>query len=138
MYSIDLKQGYFTHKINARFATLKPFYIMWMPMQMAKYEQLKNSFVQKKQEIDWSVGMIEKAKMFGFGWIGLSDKDGEEEVNQEFLAYKLVGDYKQMKVAYSKIMKDYPNIKEMYNLYLTDLNQTKPEENITYILFNLK
>jgi hypothetical protein len=129
---------YFKHTINDKFVTLKTFYIMWMPVQMNKYDELKNNFATANKQINWQTGMLEKAKAFGFGWIGLKDKDGDKEINQEFLAYKIIGDYKQMKDAYSKIMKDYKNIDQMYNLYLTDPKTTKIEENITYILFNLK
>jgi len=82
--------------------------------------------------------MIEKSVMFGFGgWLGLSAPDGDKEINKDFVAYRIIGDYSQIKSAYQKVMKDYPKIKELYTLYLTDPSVTKKEENITLILIDL-
>ena len=73
--------------------------------------------------------------MIGFGKIGLTHESGDWIVKDEFVAYKLVGDYAKMKDIYQQIMKDFPSASGFYNLYLTDPNVTPIAENITYILF---
>jgi hypothetical protein len=55
-------------------------------------------------------------------------------ISQDFIAYEIVGDYRQMKDIYAKIMQDYPEAKDYYNLYLTDPSMTPMEENRTWIL----
>ena len=82
--------------------------------------------------------MIEQAKYFGFGKIGLTHETGDWEIVGDFIAYKIVGDYNQMRSAYRKIQKDYPKAQNFYNVYLTDPNITKMEENITYIIFQVQ
>ena len=133
--NLQLKDGYFIHHVDASFITKNLFYILHMPIQMKKYEELKNEVKNQGKTIDWTVGMIEKSKMFGMGWIGLADPAGTVKVEGDFIAYKMIGDYKQFKNVWKKIMTDYPKITEAYHIYMTDPNVTKMEENITYIIF---
>jgi hypothetical protein len=138
MPNLIVKQGYEPYTINTKFKTIKPFYFMYMPVPMSKYEDLKNIFKKENREIDFKIGMLEKSVMFGFGgWLGLAAVDGDKEIDQDFVAYRIVGDYSQIKTAYQKVMKDYPKAKELYSLYLTDPNITKKEENVTLILIEL-
>jgi hypothetical protein len=138
MPNLIVKQGYEPYTINTKFKTIKPFYFMYMPVPMSKYEDLKNIFKKGNREIDFTVGMIEKSVMFGFGgWIGLAAQDGDKEINQDFVAYRITGDYSQIKSAYQKVMKDYPQAKQLYSLYLTDPSTTKMDENVTLILIEL-
>jgi hypothetical protein len=111
---------------------------MYMPVQMSKYNELKDDFRKNNMPINWEIGMIEQASLFGFGTIGLENASGSWKIEEEFVTYKVIGDYKQMKDAYSKIRKDYPKSCNFYNLYLTDPNITKMEENITYIMFQVQ
>jgi hypothetical protein len=137
----NLKPGYFTHRIDTTFITVPSFYLWYMPIPMSMYESFKKKVAQMGIIIDWSVGMLESPRKFGFGWIGVpyaTTTSSSVSIAKDFIAYKIVGDYKQMKDAYKKIMMDYPNILESYHLYLTDPNVTAMENNITYILFTLK
>jgi hypothetical protein len=137
----DLKPGYFSHRINAQFITVPSFYFFYMPVPMSMYESFKKKLVNMGITIDWSVGMIESPRKFGYGWLGVpyqNQTSSSITVSQDFIAYKIIGDYKQMKNAYKKIMTDYPDILESYNLYLTDPNVTPLSDNVTYILFRLK
>lgn len=133
--ALEIKVGYFLHKLNSNFVTKKVFYFLYMPVPMSKYEELKNDFTSAGKNINWTIGMIEKPKMFGYSWIGLSDVTGDTKIEGDFVAYKMVGNYTQFKSAWKKIMNDYPKMTEAYHLYLTDPNVTKMEENITYIVF---
>ena len=138
---INLKPGYFTHRINSTFITAPSFYLWYIPIPMSVYELFKKKISQMGIIIDWSVGMLESPRKFGFGWLGVpyqNQTSSSVAISKDFIAYKLVGDYKQMKDIYKKIMTDYPTILESYHLYLTDPNITKIEDNITYILFTLK
>jgi hypothetical protein len=139
--NLQLKDGYFKHVIKENFLTKSLFFFRFMPLQMNKYEELK-----KEYQTNWKVGMIEKATLVGNGWIGVQIKSEDKQltsykhrvkhIDEEFLAYKIIGDYSQLREVYGKIMKDYPQVKNYYNLYLTDPKITKKEENIAYILFN--
>ena len=131
----NLKLNYFKHSVDARFVSKKLFFWFWKPVQMAKYDELKTEFRAKSWGIDFGIGMIEQATMIGFGKIGLTHESGDWIVKDEFVAYKLVGDYAKMKDIYQQIMKDFPSASGFYNLYLTDPNVTQIAENITYILF---
>ncbi len=137
----DLKPGYFSHRINAQFITVPSFYFFYIPVPMSMYESFKKKLVNMGITIDWSIGMIESPRKFGYGWLGVpyqNQTSSSITVSQDFIAYKIIGDYKQMKNAYKKIMTDYPDILESYNLYLTDPNVTPLSDNVTYILFRLK
>ncbi|MDR2541745.1 MAG: hypothetical protein LBD11_08675 [Candidatus Peribacteria bacterium] len=132
-----LLPGYFSHHINAHFVSEKMFYMMYMPMQKKKYETFTKAFKKKYGEVKWNTGMIEHGVRFGNGRIGFEHPSGDKSINQEFIAYKMLGDYKQMGEVYKKIMKDYPKAKDFYTLYLTDPRETPVDENKTRILIQL-
>lgn len=135
---MNLLPDYFLHRIEARFVSKKMFYCVYMPVQMSKYNELKDDFRKNNLPINWEMGMIEKACVLGFWTIGLTHESGDWNIEEEFIAYKLIWDYSQMKDTYAKIRKDYPKSCNFYNLYLTDPNITKMEENITYIMFQVQ
>ena len=128
--------NYFKHSLNHTFITHRPFYIMWMPMFMSCYQKLKNA-VWPGKEMDWSVGMIEQGKMLWRGriWVATSTGEWDRQLEWEFTAVEIIWAYSQMKTVYPQIMKENPHAKEYYTLYLTDPNETKKEENKTWILF---
>jgi hypothetical protein len=137
----DLKPGYFSYRVNARFITVPSFYFFYMPVPMSMYESFKKKLTNMGITIDWSIGMIESPRKFGMGWLGVAydhNTTSSVVIEKDFIAYKMLGDYKQMRDVYKKIKIDYPNILESYHLYLTDPKITKMEDNITYILFTLK
>jgi hypothetical protein len=82
--------------------------------------------------------MLEHATLQGNGWIGLAHPEGDLHISQDFIAYEITGDYSQMKDAYAKIMQDYPQAEDYYNLYITDPSVTPMEENRTRILVQVK
>ena len=131
----ELKQGYFKYSINSKFTTRKMFFLMFIPIFKNGYQKLKQE-AEKSGGMDWSVGMIERATMFGNGWIGVPSNQGKMEINEEFYAYKVVGKYSNLREGYQKVMKDYPNAQKFYNIYITDPDVTPEAENITYIVFN--
>jgi len=47
MSELIVKQGYESYSVNAKFKTIKPFYFMYIPVPMGKYEELK-IFLKKK------------------------------------------------------------------------------------------
>ncbi len=79
--------------------------------------------------------MIEQWRMFWFGRIGVASDEWDWRLEGEFTWVEIIGDYKQMKVVYPQIMKEHPDKKEFYNVYLTDPNEVAMEENKTWILF---
>lgn len=133
----QIKEWYFEFDVNAKFMTKSMFYLMHIPMQMGNYTKLRDSAKSKWIDFDNCIGMIESAKAFWFGWIGMESSEGDKEVKGNFIAYEMVWDYKQMKQIYKKIMSDYPNSKNFYNLYRTNPSITPLEKNITYILFQI-
>jgi hypothetical protein len=132
---LELKDGYFTHPLDHHFTSKSMPYALYMPLAKGRYSDIKSEFRNAKKDINWSVGMIEAPKMFGLGWIGLEEKNGDKYVSGEFIGYKIVGDYAQFRYVWKKIMTDYPKISEAYHLYMTDPDVTAMEENITYIIF---
>jgi hypothetical protein len=135
---MQLLPDYFAHTLDTKLISKKMAYCAYMPIQMGKYNDLKEAFRYNKMPIDWNTGMIEQAKSFGFGKIGLAHETGDWEIHDDFIAYKIVGEYSQMRTAYRKIKQDYPTSENFYNVYLTDPNVTKVEENITYIVFQIQ
>ncbi len=95
-HMVKLLPGYFTHKIKENFISKSAFYLMYMPMQKAKYDELKKEFLTDYGHINRKEGMIEKAVGFGFGWIGLAHPHGDKYIDEEFIAYEIIGDYAQM------------------------------------------
>lgn len=85
--------------------------------------------------------ILEKGKMFGFGWIGVEvetpnqKRDDVIQVSGNFDVYEHKGPYKTLGKAYKKIMKERPGAKEYYNLYLDDPEKTNPQELRTQIYF---
>lgn len=124
---------YFTHRLNARFETRRPFYVMRKPLNMKCYKKLKEDVVD--MDIDRSVWMIEQATMFWRGMIGVASSDGDFVIDGEFTAYELLGDYKQMMKIYPQIMKENPEAKTFYTIYLNDPAEVPVEEYKTWILF---
>lgn len=73
MTAEDQKLEYFTHSLNHTFTSLRPRYVMWMPLNKKSYQQLKE---QVWPDMDREVGMIEQSKMFGRGGSELLAKMG--------------------------------------------------------------
>lgn len=63
---MNLLPDYFLHRIEARFVSKKMFYCVYMPVQMSKYNELKDDFRKNNLPINWEMGMIEKACVLGF------------------------------------------------------------------------
>jgi len=78
--------------------------------------------------------MLEQGKMFGRGKIWVASDLWDWNVEGEFTAHEIIGDYAQLKKVYPQMMKENPNAKERYTLYLTDPNEVPMEENKTWIL----
>ena len=106
----------------------------FMPVNMGDYTTFKEEFSQQYGGIDRESGMLEHATLQGNGWIWLAHPKGNLHISQDFIAYEIIGDYGQMKDAYAKIMQDYPQANDYYNLYLTDPSVTPMEKNRTWIL----
>ncbi len=98
------------------------------------YQKLKIEAGDSKN-IDRSLGMLEQAKMFGFGKIWIACSDGDWKVSGEFTATEVLWEYKQMMDVYKQLMKDYPQAKEFYNLYLNDPSEVSVQKQKTWILF---
>jgi len=128
------KINYFTHALSHTFMTHRPFYFLWKPINMNCYSKLKQS-VGDGSKVDRSVGMIEQSRMFGRGRIGVASEQWDWTVEGEFGAVEILGDYAQMKTIYPQIMKENPNAREYYTVYLNDPAEVSIEEQKTWILF---
>ncbi len=53
----------------------------------------------------------------------------------DFQQVEIIGPYKQLKDAYIKIMKEFPQAKEFYNIYLNSPKETAESELKTNIIF---
>lgn len=107
---------------------------MWKPINTICYQKLKD---EVGSDMDRSVGMIEKSAMLGRGRIGVATSDGlgDWNIEGEFTAHEIIGDYAQMKMIYPQIMKENPKAKEYYTVYLNDPSEVSMEEQKTWILF---
>ncbi len=124
--------------LNEEYCTKKGFYLLYRPINVP-YEKFKEIIPFSKNQY-----MIESAKAFGNGWIGMKkpkDYDGDLEIKilkGDFLALEFVGPYKNMGVAYRKIMKDNKSARNFYNMYLNDPSEVDESEYRTQILFQTK
>jgi hypothetical protein len=135
MNTIEIKAGYESYTIDQAFTSKKLFFLFYSPIPKSAYDVFKKEYAASGKSIDWSVGMIEEPQLFGMSWMGLPDASGDKKIQGEFVAFKMVGDYSQFKTVWTKIMKDYPKLKEGYHIYKTDPSVTKTEDNVTYIIF---
>ena len=77
----------------------------------------------------------EKGKMFGFGWIGIEDENGDKQISGDFKTAMHVGPYKKMGETYRKVMADNKGSKEMYNVYLNSPMEVDESQLKTKIVF---
>ena len=133
----ELLLWYFAYTIDTTFITKPMAFENFMPVNMKDYTTFKEEFNQEYGVINRENGMLEHATFQWNGWIGLAHPKGDTHIKQDFIAYEIIGDYGQMKDAYTKIMQDYPQAKDYYNLYLTDPATTPMEENRTWILIQI-
>jgi len=138
-----LKEGYYSKEINAKFATIKGFYLMFRPFRVP-YAKLAPMLEEKKAKYDKKlIGMIESAPAFGNGWIGFAVKEDVEgmvmkEVKGDFVAYDHKGSYKGLAQTWRKIMKDYPHGKDYYTIYVSKPDEVEEKDLITTIVFKVK
>lgn len=128
-------------RIDASYFKTKGFYAFFIPVKVP-YKQIYSladkAGLQKK---DTFGPIIERGKMFGFGWIGVEvnkpsmPRDDVVAISGEFETYVHTGPYKTIGTAYKKIMKSRPAAKEFYNLYLDDPEKVSPEQCRTQIYF---
>lgn len=94
--------------------------------------------LKKKEDLG---PILERGKMFGFGWIGIevekpqNDRADVIHLFGDFDVYEHKGPYKTLGVSYKKIMKERPNAKEFYNLYIDDPRKVPQEKCRTQIVF---
>ena len=133
----EILPWYFAYRIDTNFVTKPMAFENYIPVDMNTYIALKQEFTEKYGTIDRESWMIEHATLQGNGWIGLAHPEGDTHIHQDFIAYEIIWDYSKMQDAYSKIMQDYPQAKDYYNLYLTDPQTTLMEQNRTWILIEV-
>lgn len=130
----ELLPWYFAYSINTNFVTKAMQFENFMPVHMDDYTTFKQEFDQQYGKIHRESWMIEHATLQWNWWIWLAHPEWNIHISQDFIAYEIIGDYSQMQDAYAKIMQDYPQAKDYYNLYLTDPSITPIENNRTRIL----
>lgn len=133
MYTKKSLEGYFYKT--------KGFYAFFIPVKVPYrqvYALADSAKLKKKEEFG---PILEKGKMFGFGWIGIEvekptqQRDDVLYVKGDFDMYEHKGPYKTLGKAYKKIMKEQPDAKDYYNLYLDDPEKVRPEDCRTQIYF---
>lgn len=134
----ELLSWYFAYSINTTFVTKPMEFENFMPVNMADYTAFKAEFEQRYGNIDRESWMLEHATLQWNGWIGLAHPEGDLHVSKDFIAYEIIGNYTQMKEVYVKILQDYPQAKDYYNLYLSDPAKTPMEKNRTWILIQME
>ncbi len=128
--------NYFSHAMSHNLISNKPFYFLRMPVNIKCYKKLKES-VWGGENMDRTVGMFEKGKMFGRWriWVATTDGIGDWDIEGDFTWYEILWDYAKMKKIYPRIMKENPHAKEYYTVYLNDPDEVSVEEQKTWILF---
>lgn len=128
-------------KLKGDFYKAKGFYVFFIPVGVPYkqiYSRANSTGLKKKQEFG---PILEKGKMFGFGWIGVEvyrpsgNRDDVIHIDGDFEMHEHRGAYKTLGQAYKKIMKDRPQMKDFYNLYLDDPEKVHPEDCRTQIYF---
>lgn len=132
---------YARRQLDSWYFTVPGFYLFFIPVRVP-YKQIyakADAAGLKKKEAFGPI--LEKGKVFGFGWIGIeiekpSERRGDvTRVSGDFERHEHRGPYKTLGQAYRKIMKERPGAKEFYNLYLDDPEKTPPEALRTHVLF---
>lgn len=118
--------------------TKKGFYIWFMPV-MVPYGKLHSAAEKAGFDVK-GAPVVEKQVMFGNGWIGVPVKEQQAgvelvKIEGEFTTHLHVGSYKKLGDTFTRIMKEYPNAKEWYTLYLNspaDVSEDKLETKIYF------
>lgn len=132
---------YTKKNLNGHFFKTKGFYAFFIPVKVPykKVYSIADSAGLKKKEQFGPI--LEKGKMFGFGWIGVEVEKPTQprqdvvHVNGDFEMYEHVGAYKTLGQAYKKITKERPGAKDYYNLYLDDPEKVSLDKCRTQIYF---
>lgn len=112
-------------KVDYRLFTLKGWYAMFRPVAVP-YSKLAEEAKKAGYTVKEDLGVWENAPMFGRGTIGVvveSDDNSLMQISGEFEVKELTGPYKQMGPAYQEIMRNNPDARDFYNVYLN-----KPQE----------
>jgi hypothetical protein len=127
--------------VDAHYFTTKGFYVFFIPVSVPYkqvYAMADAAGVKKKEAFG---PILEKPKMFGFGWIGVevakpaSPRADVVHVSGGFDTYRHQGAYKTLGQAYKKVMKEKGKFKECFNMYWDDPDKVKAEECRTDIWF---
>jgi hypothetical protein len=132
--------NYTTTTIKDSFFVLPGLYFFYIPLWVP-YDLLEIRATRSGFETDWSLGVIEKAAMFGRGWVGVKIKNPKTHqnvisVDAQYTAVNILGPYSQMKNVYAQIMQEHKDSKEYLNQYLNSPKDTAPEKLETSILFS--
>ncbi len=132
---------YTKKNLDSYFFIRPGFYVFFIPVKVPykKIYGLANSAGLKKKEVFGPI--LEKGKKFGSGWIGIEVEKPSTthsdvlHIQGNFQVYEHKGPYKTIGKAYMKIMKDNPEAKEFFNLYLDDPKKVEIQNLRTQILF---
>ncbi len=116
---------YKQEKINVKLKTMSGWFFLFRPV-LVPYDKL----AEKKVGEMW-----EKSVAFGKGWIGAPHSKGNVEIVGEFNTYVHKGSYTELGKTFQQIMKDHPQAREFYSVYLNNPRKVKPEELETKIIF---
>jgi hypothetical protein len=125
---------YSKKNLTGHFYKTKGFYVFYIPVKVPYkkiYAFADSAGLKTKQAFG---PILEKGKMFGFGWIGV---EVEKPKQQRDDVVHVAGDFDmhEHKGPYKKIMQERPDMKECYNLYLDDPEKVRPENCRTQIYF---
>jgi len=127
--------------IDSYFFTMPGFYGFFIPIHVPYkkiYAAAQKAGFQKKEEYG---PILESAKMLGLGFIGIEIEKPERDrknvihIQGEFRVYEHRGPYRTLGKAYKLIMKDHPQAKQYFNLYLDDPQHVLPQDLRTRVLF---
>lgn len=141
----DMKVEYKQIQVNGLFFRVPAFFFLFTPVMVpyGKIHKLaqQHGFVLKAPVGQEFNGILEKPVAFGRGWIAVeierpaSDHPQVFRFEGNFQGYLHVGAYGKLGAAYKQIMKDSPQAKDFYNLYMNDPQAAKPADLRTLILF---
>lgn len=117
--------NYSKEKINVKLKTMPGWFFFYMPL----------SVPYKKLALEKGGAMWEKSTFLGRGWIGIEHEAGDKMVEGEFNTYIHKGEYKKLKNVFKNIMKDYPETREFYSIYLNSPEEVSESELETKIIF---
>jgi len=135
-----MERNYSKLDLSGNYYTTKGFFFFFVPVRVP-YGKLFDMARQAGYKVEEKSKIIEKGKSFGNGWIGVKVEGAKENdpdivtLEGEYNSFEYTGPYKGIGKAYQQVMKDNPDAKHYFSMYLNSPDDVPEAELKTLILF---